>query len=127
MASTAVIMKRLVFITRGQKNILMEEANRRLRNCSPSLHLKVKKEHLTILNNQMVEAGHSQRFRDMITSRFVARYCNSPQNHLRQERGVEGEADGCTELNWRGRGSGKRKEDELQKPTRSERGASPPS
>ena len=90
MASKAVIMERSAFTTKDKKNILMEEANRRLRNCDPSLPWETKRDHLTLLNIQMMEAGHSQRFRDMVTSRSVARYQNSLRNHTRQERGEEG-------------------------------------
>ena len=90
MASKAVIMERSAFTTKEKKNILMEEANRRLRNCDPSQPWETKRDHLTLLNIQMMEAGHSQRFRDMVTSRSVARYRNSLRNHLRKERGEEG-------------------------------------
>ena len=90
MASKAIIMQRSAFTTRDKKNILMEEANRRLRNCDPSEPWETKRDHLTTLNIQMMEAGHSQRFRDMVTSRSVARYQNSLQNHRRKERGQEG-------------------------------------
>ena len=68
----------------------MEEANRRLRNCDPDMPWEVKREHLTTLNIQMMVAGHSQQFRDMVTSRSVARYQNSLKNHLRKERGDGG-------------------------------------
>ena len=35
----------------------------------------------------MMEAGHSQRFRDMVTNRSMARYQNILRNHMRKERG----------------------------------------
>ena len=64
MASKAVIMERSAFTTKEKKNILMEEANRMLRNCDPNMPWEVKREHLTTLNIQMMVAGHSQQFRD---------------------------------------------------------------
>jgi hypothetical protein len=38
----------------------------------------------------MMDAGHSEQFRDVITTRAVARYTTAMTNHLRQERGEEG-------------------------------------
>ena len=90
MASNTVFMERSAFTTKEKKNILMEEANRRLRNCDPDMPWEVKREHLTTLNIQMMEAGHSQQFRDMVTSRSVARYQNSLKNHMRKVRGEGG-------------------------------------
>ena len=58
-----------------------------MRNCSPSLPWGVKRELLTELNIQMLDSGHSQDFRDMITSRAVAKYSNSLRNHNKQGPG----------------------------------------
>ena len=90
MSSKAVIMERPAFTTKDKKNILMEEANRRLRNCDPLLPWETKRDHLTLLNIQMMEAGHSQRFLDMVTSGSVARFQNRLKNHMRKENGEEG-------------------------------------
>ena len=82
MASKDVIYERSAFTTREKKNILLEEASRRLRNCSPGSTWKSKAVHLTTLNLQMRRCGHKQEFRNMITCRAVAKYQNSLRNHL---------------------------------------------
>ena len=71
------------FTLRDKKNILLEEASRRLRNYSPHLPWTDKAKHLTTLNLQMMRCGHSQEFRSMITCRAVAKYENSLANHQR--------------------------------------------
>ena len=58
MASTDVIMARSTFTTREKKNILLEEASRRLRNCSPHCTWEEKCVHITTLNLQMLWCGH---------------------------------------------------------------------
>ena len=86
MASKDVIMARSAFTTREKKNILLEEASRRLRNCSPHCTWEEKCVHITTLNLQMLKCGHKQEFRSMITCRAVAKYRNSLKNH---ESGVK--------------------------------------
>ena len=81
MASKDVIMARSAFTTREKKNILLEEASRRLRNCSPHCTWEEKCVHITTLNLQMMKCGHKQEFRNMITCRAVAKYENSLENH----------------------------------------------
>ena len=81
MASRDVIMARSAFTTREKKNILLEEASRRLRNCSPHCTWQEKAVHITTLNLQMWRCGHKQEFRSMITCRAVAKYQNSLQKH----------------------------------------------
>ena len=114
MASKSVINRRSAFTTREMKNILLEEASRRLRNCSPNLPWVTKAAQLTELNIQMLDAGHSQDFRDLITTRAVAKYSNSLKNHrkvgegqrrmyrTREEREKQWEEQGGrpTKANW---------------------------
>ena len=96
------------------RNILLEEASRRLRNCSPCLPWSTKASLLSELNIQMMDAGHSQAFRDLITTRAVAKYGNSLRNHrkvgegrrpmyrTREERERQWEEQGGrpTKANW---------------------------
>ena len=86
MASKDVIYERSAFTTRvttrEKKNILLEEASRRLRNCSPHNTWESKAVHLTSLNLAMMRCGHRFEFRSMITCRAVSKYMNSLRNHL---------------------------------------------
>ena len=38
----------------------------------------------------MAEAGHKEEFRDMVTTRVGAKYCNSLRNNHREMQGSEG-------------------------------------
>ena len=87
MASKSVIQRKSAFTTKEMRNILLEEASRRLRNCSPCLPWTTKASQLTELNIQMLDAGHSQAFRDLITTRAVAKYSNSLRNHRKVGEG----------------------------------------
>ena len=86
MASQDVINARSAFTTREKKNVLLEEASRRLRNCAPMCTWTDKAVHLTKLNLQMRRCGHQQEFRSMITCRAVAKYHNSLHNHLQKKK-----------------------------------------
>ena len=59
MASRAVIMARSAFTDREKKNILVEEGNRRLRNCHPDLPWLRKAAFLTDMNLAMRKAVHT--------------------------------------------------------------------
>ena len=117
MATKSVIMARSAFTTREIKNILLEEGSRRLRNCSPNLPWDTKGDFITALNIQMAEAGHKEEFRDMVTTRVVAKYANSLRNHHKEMEGKEGGKLMCTGPRGRGRSSGEGKEVDLPKPT----------
>ena len=80
-SSKSVIMERSAFTNREKRNILMEEGNRRLRNCHPDLPWKQKAVFLTELNLSMMETGHTERFRGLVTTRVVARYRKTLRNH----------------------------------------------
>ena len=80
-SSKSVIMARSAFTDREKRNILIEEGNRRMRNCHPDLPWKHKAAYLTELNLSMRRAGHTERFRAMVTTRVVARYSTSLRNH----------------------------------------------
>ena len=80
-SSKDVILARSAFTLREKKNILLEEASRNQRCCSPELPWKDKAAHLSSLNLAMLRCGHSEQFRSMITSRAVAKYRNSLKNH----------------------------------------------
>ena len=83
MASTAVVMARSALTLRQKRDILLQEGSRRLRNCHPGLPWATKAAHITSLNIAMLECGHAEAFRDLITTRSVARYQNSLKNHQR--------------------------------------------
>ena len=59
----------------------VEEANRRLRNCHPDLPWPKKAAFLTDMNLAMRQAGHTEKFRAMVTTRAVARYSQAMKNH----------------------------------------------
>ena len=73
MAIRDIILANSAFTLRDKKNILLEEASRRLRSCSPHLSWPEKAKHMTTLNLQMLRCGHGEEFRSMITSRAVAK------------------------------------------------------
>ena len=81
MSSKSVIMARSAFTDREKRNILLEEGYRRLRNCHPDLPWARKAVFLTDLNLAMRAAGHTQSFRDLVTTRVVARYSTTMKNH----------------------------------------------
>ena len=81
MASKAVIMARSAFTDREKKNMLVEEGNRRLRNCHPDLPWPKKAAFLTDMNLSMKQAGHTEKFRAMVTTRALARYSKAMKNH----------------------------------------------
>ena len=83
MASRDIILANSAFTLRDKKNILLEEASRRLRSCSPHLSWPEKAKHMTTLNLKMLRCGHGEEFRSMITSRAVAKYHTSLANHNR--------------------------------------------
>ena len=90
MATKSLIMAKSAFTTREIKNILLEEGSRRLRNCHPELPWTTKTTFLNAFNIQMKEAGHTEEFRDMITTRVVAKYKNSARRHRMALEGREG-------------------------------------
>jgi hypothetical protein len=104
-------MARSALTLRQKRDILLQEASRRLRNCHPGLPWATKAGHLTNLNIAMMECGHAEAFRDLITTRAVARYQNSLKNHqkgkknmyrTREERRLQWEAQGgkATAADW---------------------------
>ena len=86
MASRSVIMARSAFTDREKKNILIEEGNRRLRNCHPDLPWPRKAAFLTDMNLAMRQAGHTEKFRAMVTTRVVARYSMAMKNHRNKSK-----------------------------------------
>jgi hypothetical protein len=86
MSSRALIMPRSAITTRETRNILLEEGNRRLRCCAPSLPWATKAAFLTGFAIDMMDSGHAEDFRDMIVSRVVARYQDSLDKHKRGVR-----------------------------------------
>ena len=60
---------------------MVEEALRRLRNCSPSLSLTEKGQHLTDFAYSLKLSGHSENFRRDIIERAVKRYNKEIENH----------------------------------------------
>ena len=83
MASKDVMLATSAFPLKTKKNILLEEASRRLRSCSPHIPWPDKAKHLTYLNLQMLRCGHAEEFRSMVTTRAVAKYHTSLGNHIR--------------------------------------------
>ena len=110
-SSKDVILARSAFTLREKKNILLEEASRRLCCCSPELSWREKAAHLTDMNLAMLRCGHSEEFRSLITVRAVAKYRNSLKNHkaasrpmyrTRQEMQLQWEQEGGkpTKADW---------------------------
>ena len=58
MASRAVVAARSAFTLREQKNILLREGIRMVRNCHPGLSWEEKRKFLSDFNLSMLEAGH---------------------------------------------------------------------
>ena len=86
-------------------NIMMAEGDRRLRCCHPDLEWKKKAWFLTDFSIQMMDCGHSAKFRDVVVSRVVARYQESLRKHQGGERPIyrtrEEREEACKEAGGR--------------------------
>ena len=73
-------------MTSQKRSILVAEAVRRLKNCSPSMDWKDKAYHLTMFSLAMYRSGHSQAFRDVVLGKAVSKYVNMMKNHEDRSR-----------------------------------------
>ena len=80
MASKVITSARSALQASTKKSIILAEGNRRLLNCSPSLPWTEKAAHLTTYNIRMKQAGHTQKFREQVTTRILKRYESSLHN-----------------------------------------------
>ena len=62
-------------------NILTQEGSRRLRKCSQGIPWDVKKEYLDKLSIQMMWASYSERTRELVVIRVLARDSNNQWNY----------------------------------------------
>ena len=78
-ATDQVIMARSAIPLNNKRDILTQEAYRRLVNCSPDLPWTVKTAHLTKFCLDMFRGGHSEQFRQTVIRRALAKYDDAIQ------------------------------------------------
>ena len=82
MASKRTIMAKSAYPTSKKRHVLVEEAMRRLRNCSPQQPWHVKADHLTTLALEMQTAGHKEHFRETVLSKAANKYKKELAAHM---------------------------------------------
>merc|ERR1712082_226322 len=70
-SSQLVTSSRSALMSSQKRSILVSEAVRRLKNCSPSLNWSHKAYHLTQFSLAMYRSGHSQPFREVVLNRAI--------------------------------------------------------
>ena len=80
-SSRLVVHSRSALMTNQKRSILVAEAVRRMKNCSPSMNWKDKAHHLTMFSLPMYRSGHSHAFRDIVLTKAVSKYVNMMTNH----------------------------------------------
>ena len=105
-----VVQARSAFSTQKKMSILLEEGQRRLRNCSPELDWEGKVLFLNRFSSDLKRSGHSVSFRRIVLKRVIMKYRADLSNHLegrkrmyrtreeRQEQNQQGRA--CTRDTW---------------------------
>ena len=77
MASLEVTLEKSAMSLASKVNILTQEGSRRLRNYSQGIPWDVKKEYLDKLSIQMMWAGYSERTRELVITRVLAKDSNN--------------------------------------------------
>ena len=80
MASTEIVNSKSAMSLGSKINILVNEGNRRLRNCIPSMEWKYKVPFLNKLMVSMKWSGYSERVRELVSVRILARYNQNLKN-----------------------------------------------
>ena len=86
MSSRMVVQAKSAFSTQKKISILMEEGQRRLRNCSPELDWKEKVLFLNRFSSDLRRSGHTPSFRGLILRRVIQKYRADLSNHLEGNR-----------------------------------------
>ena len=86
MASRVVVQARSAFATSKKRSILLEEGQRRLRNCSPELSWEKKSIFLNRFSSDMKRSGHCTSFRSTVLKRVILKYQVDLSNHLEGKR-----------------------------------------
>ena len=74
MSSRMVFQARSAFSTQKKMSILLEEGQRRLRNCSPELDWEEKVIFLNRFSSDLKWSGHSVFFRRIVLKRVIMKY-----------------------------------------------------
>ena len=95
MASLELVLARLAMEMATKINILVQEGNRRVRNCSMQLPWEVRLRYIKELMAQMMGSGYSQSIREVVAKRLIAKidtnfynlkHLDRPRYRSREER-----------------------------------------
>ena len=81
MANRLVVQAGTAFSASKKRSILMEEGQRRLKNCSPELDWEKKTVFLNRFSSDMKLSGHTPSFRGIVLKRVILKYENDLSNH----------------------------------------------
>ena len=88
MATKRTIMARSAYPTNKKRHVLVEEAMRRLRNCTPEQPWACKAEHLTTFAIEMQAGGHREHFRKTVLDKAVSKYKKELEAHLSGKKDI---------------------------------------
>ena len=109
MASRKVVQAHSAFSTSKKRSILVEEGQRRLKNCSPELDWEQKVVFLNRFSSDMKRSGHTASFRRTIMRRVILKYQTDLANHhegkkvmfrSRKERIEQNISTNCRKDTW---------------------------
>ena len=86
MSSRLVVQARTAFSTQKKMSILLEEGQRRLRNCSPEICWTEKVLFLNRFSSDLRRSGHLPSFRKVVLKRVIQKYRADLSNHLEEKK-----------------------------------------
>ena len=88
MASIEIVNSKSAMSLGSKINILVNEGNRRLRNCDPDMEWSQKVPYINKLMVSMKWSGYSERTRELVGTRILARYNQSLSNFKTEGRSL---------------------------------------